>query len=91
VHADIADNIVRLGHDLDSMIADVRTALARGDLDDAYARLLEGAVRVQLAACHVEELRTGEFPEEWPFVTFLSRQDLGSAPPHLADRRSWRK
>jgi hypothetical protein len=45
VHADIADNDVRLEHDLDSMIADVRTALDRGDLDDAYARLLEGAVR----------------------------------------------
>jgi hypothetical protein len=82
VHADITDNIVRLEHDLDSMIADVRTALDRGDLDDAYARLLEGAVRVQLAACHVEELRTGEFPEEWPFVSFLARQDLGSVPPH---------
>jgi hypothetical protein len=82
VHADIDDNIIRLEHELDSMIADVRTALDRGDLDDAYARLLEGAVRVQLAACRVEELRTGEFPEEWPFVSYLARQDLDSVPPH---------
>lgn len=82
MHADIADNIVRLEHDLDSMMADVRTALDRGELDHAYARLLEGAVRVQLAACHVEELRTGEFPEEWPFVSFSARQDLGSVRPH---------
>jgi hypothetical protein len=82
VHADITDNIVRLEHDLRSMIADVGTALDRGDLDDAYARLLEGAVRVQLDACYVEELRTGEFPEEWPFVSFLARQGLDGVPPH---------
>jgi hypothetical protein len=84
VHADIRDKIVRLEHQLNAMIADVRTALDRGDLDDAYTRLLEGTVRVQLAACHVEELQTGEFPEEWPFVSLLSRQHLGSVPP---DRR----
>jgi hypothetical protein len=80
VHADITDNIVRLERDLDSMIADVRTALDRGDLDHAYGRLLEGTLRVQLAACHVEELQTGRFPEQWPFVSFLSRQDHGGVP-----------
>jgi hypothetical protein len=81
VHADITDSIVRLEHDLDSMIADVRTALDRGDLDYAYTRLLDGTVRVQLAACRVEELQTGQFPEEWPFVSFLCRQNLGIVPP----------
>lgn len=85
MHADITDNIVRLERDLDSMIAAVRTALERGDLDYAYARLLEGTVRVQLAACRVEELQTGEFPEEWPFVSFLSRQDLGRVTRTVAD------
>lgn len=85
MHADIADNIVRLEHDLNSMIADVRTALDRGELNDAYARLLEGTMRVQLAACHVEELWTGEFPEEWPFVSFLARQDLGCVRRTVAD------
>jgi hypothetical protein len=88
VHADIADNIVRLEHDLDSMMADVRTARDRGELDHAYARLLEGAVRVQLAACHVEELRTGvavrQFlssagPRQCPAAPSLIRRLAGDA------------
>jgi hypothetical protein len=79
VHADITHTIlVRLEHDLDSMVADVRKALDRGELDYAYTRLLEGTLRVQLAACHVEELQTGKFPEEWPFISLLRRQDPGA-------------
>jgi hypothetical protein len=35
-------------------------------------------LRVQLAACHVEELQTGKFPEEWPFISLLRRQDPGA-------------
>jgi hypothetical protein len=84
VHADITDTIVvRLERDLDSMIAEVRTALDRGDLDYAYTRLLEGTIRVQLAACRVEELQTGQFPEEWPFVSFLRREEHGRVPHEL--------
>jgi hypothetical protein len=87
VHADITDTIVaRLERDLDSLIADLRTALDRGDLDCAYTRLLEGTMRVQFAACHVEELRTGQFPEEWPFVSFFRRMDSLGEGGHLDSR-----
>jgi hypothetical protein len=82
VHTHSTDPIVgRLERELDSMIADVNTALDRGDLDCAYTRLLEGTMRVQFAACRVEELKTGQFPEEWPFVSFLRREAHGRVPP----------
>jgi hypothetical protein len=82
VHAHNKDTVVvRLERELESLIADVKTALDRGDLDCAYTRLLEGTMRVQFAACHVEELRTGQFPEEWPFVNFIRRMDYARVPP----------
>jgi hypothetical protein len=86
LHAHSTDTIIaRLERDLDPLLAEVRTALDRGDLDCAYTRLLEATIRVQFAACRVEELQAGQFPEESPFVSFLRREAHGRVPPRRGE------